>query len=181
MNYSFDLDTDLNHFKDLYYKDNKGSYFKSEVVGNSFKMLVIGIVLSIGALLVTYLLKMGNGFLAIPFIYTIIVFGYYLVKVSILYKWRRSVNRYLSEVGKIKAAKILLTDSKFAIEVDNKTYIDSWDTISGADILEDHVQIRTKEGVIIPKSTMVEGQFEILTTVLKEKLLDERHKETIPA
>lgn len=181
MNYSFDLDTDLNHFQDLYYKDNKGSYFKSEVVGNSFKMLVVGIALSIGAVVFAYVLKMNDGFLAIPFIYTIIVFGYYLMKISILYKWRKSVNRYLSEVGKIKTAKILLTDSGFAIEVDNKTYIDSWNSINGADILEDHVQIRTKEGVIIPKSTMTDAEFEILTTVLKEKLLDERHKETIPA
>ena len=82
----------------------------------------------------------------------------------------KSVIKYLNVISKFKLHKIIITDKAFTIVQDDIETIANWTEFKSVIINNDFINILGNENYLIPKKAMSTSEFELLRTVVSDKL-----------
>lgn len=170
MNKEIILEFDKKDFEDIYFKDNKGNYFKDPVIKYKFYSLTVSILfLCFG---IYYYIKNNElGFIFISgviFIFTLINYTQQLFEIL---KWKKEVSQYLKKQEKYKNNKLHLTINYFSIIQDETESIEKWENIKKVNIFEDYIFIEGgNETYMIPNKSMKSEEYIFLKEFISKKL-----------
>ena len=101
--------------------------------------------------------------------FTLPVFGYYQA-VKPMWTWKKSVDNFILESGKIKDLKFTYDDKILIHTSDNQIIKKTWDTIEKAVINTDCIWLFSDSDILLPKKAMTENEFNALTLVVLDQV-----------
>lgn len=167
MNIEIELTFNPEHFKEIYFRENQGSYFLSSAIKKQFTVLLILVVLEI----IVYAIFPDNGLLIGPVsIALAICLGYYLYAAFIIWKWKREIKQFLKSESAFSKCQIILTENSFSIKKDETEHIEKWEIIKSVDITPEYLTISGKQEYLIPRKSVSTESYEILKKIVSEKV-----------
>ncbi len=167
-NIEITLNFHRNHFEEIYFKNNQGSYIHNTEIKPLFRNSVI--LLMVFVLLFFYT-KAKNEYeiLIIPFIPLIVFIFKYLEKLAIIQKWKKSVIRYLNEQEQYISHKLILSNNSLSVIQDGQETIEKWTNFTSIKILDDYISLNSSEHFLIPKKSVTPEEFQILKKIISAK------------
>lgn len=160
-------------FEEIYFRDNNGNYFKSDVTKKSFLVFILSIVFFILISVYIYISEKDMLALIYPLLLPIIAFLVFMEKAYGIRVWKKAVKKYLDSIEPIQLHKIILTEKKFSLIQDEEETIESWSNFTTVEIKVDYIDLNGIENFFFPRKSMSEEDFLKLKEVISEKVKGE--------
>ena len=156
-------------FEEIFFKDNQGDYIKDPTIKNRFIYFLLSLI-GFLILLIQYLITQEIGALIIALI-ALLTFGYYyLERFLVLKKWRKEIVVFLDKAEQYSSHKLVLSDNYLSIIQDNIESIEHWENFKSVKVYEDFIFLEGKENVLLPLRSMSSKEYDVLKTVVSEKV-----------
>lgn len=165
MRTEFELIFDPSFFQEIYFADNKGSYFLSATTKRKTITLV---VVSILFILCLVLFRNRELLILISSFIFVVCLVDYLNAAFKLWRWKKTVNEYLKVTGTYSKHIISITDNAFSVKQDNEEHIEKWESIKSVDIGPNFLTISGKQNYIIPNRSLSPEDYRQLTELVSE-------------
>jgi hypothetical protein len=160
------------HFRELYYSDNGRTIFTDK---NSKKGLIFTIATALG-ILITYYASMENGGISFLIVFFCMIFIpsviYTTNKITKFLKFKSSIDKYMTELSKIKRHSIRLTENAIELTQDSTITINKWESISSAKVEHNVITMfnQTTPLFFFPAKSMQQKDFETLSEIIRRKI-----------
>ena len=169
MKIEFPLHFDPEHFREIYFQDDQGSYLKSATVKRPLRIFLIIVI--VWGIAVAIMLYNGNdAFFKLASVAFIFGLAYYLHAARALYRWKKQVNQFLERENAFKHYQLILTQESFSLIQDETQHIEKWSEMKAADIQPNYVTIMGRQDYVIPLKSIGKEPFEILKKTVAKKL-----------
>jgi len=166
MKIEIDLKFNPEDFKEIYYRDLQGNYFRGPTTQRAFITLLILIALEIIVLSFFSEIVMLKSVVTIALI---ICLGNYMYVAYILWKWKKQIRRFLKREGAYSKHRLILTEKAFCLVQDELEHIEKWQNLKSADITPTFLKISGKQEYLIPMKSIGYDQYELLRKIVAEK------------
>jgi hypothetical protein len=140
-----DLKNNIESYREIYFPNGSDSLFRY-----TRKLLIITLVfLAATALLTTTAIDKGEDtftYLAIAAgIISFFLFIAVLGRISKFYKWKKPIDKYLSDISSYKTYSLALGPAAIEIIIDGNVYIQKWENVKNTTILPEYISIENNE------------------------------------
>ena len=165
-----DLKFERRFFEEIFYFDNRGSYFKGDLTKKPFQNTIISGSLS--AVLIFYMI-VENTFSIYTFVLLPLFLVYcssYIYCVIKLSKRKRNIKKYLDKIESLNSYRLFLDEDSFTIQLDQEKYKELWSAILFTEISEMCIYLSSeKENYMFPKKSFLNSEWLEFKKIIQER------------
>ncbi|MCX6182829.1 MAG: hypothetical protein NT150_12975 [Bacteroidetes bacterium] len=157
-------------FEEIYFRNNNANYFVGPTIKSSFRILVVCTVLLIGVIIYYAGYTDSAAILAFPIAFYFFPLTDYIKHANVIRKWKKEIDVFLDEVGRIKSHKLILFENTFSLVQDEKETIENWGNFKSVEINTLFIGLSGNVNYTIPAKSMTAEQFQKLRQLISEKV-----------
>lgn len=168
-----DLKNNIESYREIYFINGSDSLFRY----TRKTLIATAVFLAATILLAMTAIDKGEDM----FIYLAIIAGLItffllialLVKVGKFYKWKKPIDKYISDISSYKTYSLVLGPSAMEIIIDGAVYIQKWENVKNSTILPEYISIENNEQnmrYIFPAKCMRSHEYEKMKTFIRTVL-----------
>ncbi len=160
-------------FREIYYSGGKASIFTYSGTRMYLLLTIAGALVS-GLFYFLSLQSDSINFIVpcvLSVIVTLICFMMLIVAMIRYCEWKRSVEVFIKRSGSYKLNKIILNEACIQIIQDKEQNIEKWESLNSVNVQDNFISITgSATNYIFPAKSMQPVEFELLTTIIKERI-----------
>lgn len=161
------------HFKEIYYQNGEAGILTFKPTRKAIKYVIISALFTVIIYFASYIFPDISWLIIMGLISIFFTVIYALIVIIKHQHWKNKTESYLKDLAQYKLYNIHLTSHAIEVALDEKTFIEKWESIKSVQIFNTYIFLYKSDvpSFLFPAKSMRREEYEQLKDFIKSKIM----------